>query len=304
MEQLFTPDNLVAFLTLTLLEIVLGIDNVIFIAILSSKLPVEQQARARSTGIGLAVITRIILLLGITWIMQLTEPLLPIFGNDLSGRDLILLVGGLFLIGKSTYEIHERLEVEEHSRVAKVVASFTAVILQIVLIDIVFSLDSVITAVGISGNLWVMVPAVVIAAAIMLLFAGAISNFVERHPTMKMLALAFLILIGVMLVIEGWNAEVAHELHLKNYAYFAMAFSFLVELINLRARGTGQAPVHLHNQPTLSEAASALAPVGAGAQPARSSTTATYRAPATTQSGGPRSDVRPARNLNRRRKKR
>lgn len=263
MEQLFTPDNLVALLTLTLLEIVLGIDNVIFIAILSAKLPVEQQARARTSGIGLAVFTRILLLLGITWIMQLTQPIFNLFNNDLSGRDLILLIGGLFLIGKSTYEIHEKLEVEEHSRTAKVVANFVAVIIQIVLIDIVFSLDSVITAVGISGNLWVMVPAVVIAAAIMLLFAGAVSSFVERHPTMKMLALAFLILIGSMLVIEGWNAEAAHELHLKNYAYFAMAFSFIVEMINLRVRSKSQAPVQLHNQPTLHELELAPAPVTA-----------------------------------------
>lgn len=266
MEQLFTPDNLVALLTLTLLEIVLGIDNVIFIAILSAKLPVEQQARARTSGIGLAVFTRILLLLGITWIMQLTQPLFGLFGNELSGRDLILLIGGLFLIGKSTYEIHEKLEVEEQSRTAKVVANFVAVIIQIVLIDIVFSLDSVITAVGISGNLWVMVPAVVIAAAIMLLFAGAVSSFVERHPTMKMLALAFLILIGAMLVIEGWNAEAAHELHLKNYAYFAMAFSFIVEMINLRVRTHAQAPVQLHNQPTLHQLELAPATVTAASQ--------------------------------------
>lgn len=251
MEQLFTADNLVALLTLTLLEIVLGIDNVIFIAILSAKLPVEQQPRARTIGIGLAVFTRILLLLGITWIMQLTQPLFNLFNNDLSGRDLILLIGGLFLIGKSTYEIHEKLEVEDHNSTTKVVANFAAVIIQIVLVDIVFSLDSVITAVGISGNLWVMVPAVVIAAAIMLLFAGAVSSFVERHPTMKMLALAFLILIGSMLVIEGWNAEAAHELHLKNYAYFAMAFSFIVEMINLRLRSKPSTPVQLHNQPTL-----------------------------------------------------
>lgn len=266
MEQLFTADNLVALLTLTLLEIVLGIDNVIFIAILSAKLPVDQQPRARTIGIGLAVFTRILLLLGITWIMQLTQPLFTLLNNDLSGRDLILLIGGLFLIGKSTYEIHEKLEVEDHSRTAKVMASFVAVIIQIVLVDIVFSLDSVITAVGISGNLWVMVPAVVIAAAIMLLFAGAVSSFVERHPTMKMLALSFLILIGSMLVIEGWNAEAAHQLHLKNYAYFAMAFSFIVEMINLRVRSKSQAPVQLHNQPTLHELELAPATVTASSQ--------------------------------------
>jgi predicted tellurium resistance membrane protein TerC len=249
MEELFTTQNLIAFLTLAALEIVLGIDNVIFIAILSSKLPVDQQARARTLGIGLAVGTRILLLLGITWVMQLTTPL--IWG--LSGRDLILIVGGIFLIGKSTYEIHEKIEAADHTqhRVPSTV-SFSGVITQIVLVDIIFSLDSVITAVGISGNLWVMVPAILIAAGMMLFFAGAISAYVERHPTMKILALAFLILIGTLLVIEGLLPEVAHEYHLKNYAYFAMAFSFLVELVNIQTRRNQ--PVHLHNQPTLAEA--------------------------------------------------
>jgi predicted tellurium resistance membrane protein TerC len=249
----FTTESIVALLTLILLEIVLGIDNVIFIAILSSKLPQEQQARARSLGIGLAVITRILLLLSITWIMQLTEPLFNLFGNDISGRDLILLVGGLFLIGKSTYEIHEKLEAVDHTGAAKVAASFVSVIIQIVLVDIVFSLDSVITAVGISGELVVMVTAILIAAAMMLFFAGPISAFVERHPTMKILALAFLILIGFLLVLEGWLHEAVGDLHLKNYAYFAMAFSFLVELINLQLRGKGQ-PVKLHNRPHMAEA--------------------------------------------------
>lgn len=277
MEQIFSPDNLVALLTLTALEIVLGIDNVIFIAILSSKLPVEHQARARTTGIAIAVLTRIVLLLGITWIMQLTQPLLTLFSNDLSGRDLILLIGGLFLIGKSTYEIHEKLEAAEHSQAARVVASFTAVIIQIVLVDIVFSLDSVITAVGISGNLWVMVPAVVVAAAVMLLFAGAISSFVERHPTMKVLALSFLILIGSMLVIEGWNQEAAEDLHLKNYAYFAMAFSFLVEMVNLRLRKQSKEPVQLHNQPSLQQVALTPATVTVGTTTATASTLAADR---------------------------
>jgi predicted tellurium resistance membrane protein TerC len=250
MADLFTAQNLVAFLTLAALEIVLGIDNVIFIAILSGKLPSEQQARARSLGIGLAVFTRILLLLGITWVMRLTQPLFW----GLSGRDLILIGGGLFLIGKSTYEIHEKVEAADHTQrpIPKTV-SFASVITQIVLVDIIFSLDSVITAVGISGNLWVMVPAVIIAAAVMLFFAGAISGFVERHPTMKILALSFLILIGTLLVIEGWLPEVAHEYHLKNYAYFAMAFSFVVELVNMRLRGSQ--PVQLHNQPTLPEEA-------------------------------------------------
>ena len=273
MDTLFTTTNLIALLTLTLLEIVLGIDNVIFIAILSSKLPADQQARARTTGIALAVITRILLLFGITWIMTLVQPLFTILGNGLSGRDLILLVGGLFLIGKSTYEIHEKLEADEHTQTTGYVSSFTAVIIQIVLVDIVFSLDSVITAVGISNNLWVMVPAVVIAAGVMLTFAGIISAFVEKHPTMKVLALAFLILIGSLLVIEGWNAEVAHELELKNYAYFAMAFSFLVEMVNLRLRKQSKTPVHLHNQPTLHPMELATTPVAAGSTTSGSAVT-------------------------------
>ena len=246
--ELFSAENLVALLTLLMLEIVLGIDNVIFIAILSGKLPKHQQARARSTGISLAVITRILLLLSITWIMRLTEPLFALGGHGISGRDLILLIGGLFLIGKSTFEIHEKLESTEHTGKAVVAASFASVIFQIILVDIVFSLDSVITAVGISGNLWVMVPAVVIAAGVMLFFAGPISGFVEKHPTMKILALAFLILIGFLLVLEGWLGHAVEELHLKNYAYFAMAFSFGVELINLRLRKSSQ-PVTLKNRP-------------------------------------------------------
>ncbi len=249
--ELFSAENLVALLTLLMLEIVLGIDNVIFIAILSSKLPQNQQARARTTGISLAVITRILLLLSITWIMRLTEPFIVLGGHGISGRDLILLVGGLFLIGKSTFEIHEKLESTEHSRATAVAASFASVIVQIVLVDIIFSLDSVITAVGISGNLWVMVPAVVIAAGVMLFFAGSISGFVERHPTMKILALAFLILIGFLLLLEGWLHEAVSELQLKNYAYFAMAFSFGVELINLRLRKSNQ-PVTLKNSPPAS----------------------------------------------------
>lgn len=255
MADIFTAEHIIALLTLVTLEIVLGIDNVIFIAILSGKLPEHQQARARTTGIGLAVITRILLLLSITFIMRLTEPMITLFGNGISGRDLILLVGGLFLIGKSTYEIHEKLESVEHTEtgVAKVAATFASVIFQIVLVDIVFSLDSVITAVGISGNLWIMVPAVVVAAGVMLWFSGPIAHYVERHPTMKILALAFLIMIGLMLVIEGWNPEAAHELHLKNYAYFAMAFSFGVEMVNLRLRKP-QEPVVLKNRPSIESA--------------------------------------------------
>jgi predicted tellurium resistance membrane protein TerC len=183
----------------------------------------------------------------------LTQPLFTIMGHAVSGRDLILLIGGMFLIGKSTYEIHERLETEDHRGATRVAASFASVIFQIILIDVVFSLDSVITAVGISGELIIMIPAVLVAAAMMLFFAGPISSFVERHPTMKILALAFLILIGFLLVLEGWLHKEVEQLHLKNYAYFAMAFSFLVELVNLQIRKKSEAPVQLHNQPHISE---------------------------------------------------
>lgn len=295
MDAIFSADNLVALVTLLALEIVLGIDNVIFIAILSGKLPVEQQARARTTGIGLAVITRLLLLLGITWIMGLQATLFSIFGNALSGRDLILLAGGLFLIGKSTYEIHEKLEADDHDRTTKVVATFAAVITQIVLVDLVFSLDSVITAVGMTNTLWVMVTAIIVAAGVMITFASAISSFVERHPTMKVLALAFLILIGSMLVIEGWNSEIAHNLHLKNYIYFAMAFSFIVEMINLQVRKQSQPPVHLHNQPTLQQAELASVAVAAGGSTTPSRATS---APASQQPSSQR-----AKKPNRRRNK-
>jgi predicted tellurium resistance membrane protein TerC len=256
--ELFTTQNLVAFLTLTALEIVLGIDNVIFVAILAGKLPAHQRDLGRRLGIGLAVISRILLLLAINWIMRLTEPVIAPFGNALSGRDLILLVGGLFLIGKSTFEIHEKLEAAEgrHSAAAQAV-TLASVLVQVIIVDIVFSLDSVITAVGISGVLAVMIPAILIAAAIMLFASGAIGRFVEEHPTMKMLALSFLILIGSLLVIEGWNAEAAHEMGLKNYGYFAMAFSFGVELLNMRIRKKAEEPVKLHNQPSVSEAEAA-----------------------------------------------
>jgi predicted tellurium resistance membrane protein TerC len=251
--ELFTVENLFAFLTLLALEIVLGIDNVIFISILSGKLPEVQRPRGRQLGLGLAVISRILLLLAIRWVQSLESlEVFTIFGNTISGKDLVLLLGGLFLIGKSTYEIHEKLEAEEHDKhgTGQAVTTLGAVIFQIVLVDVVFSLDSVITAVGIANNLTIMIAAILIAAAIMIFFAGSVSSFVERHPTMKMLALSFLILIGSMLVIEGWNPEAAHELHLKNYAYFAMAFSFGVEILNMRVRGTPK-PVKLHNQPTL-----------------------------------------------------
>jgi len=251
--EIFTSQNLIALLTLTALEIVLGIDNVIFIAILTGKLPEHQRALGRQLGIGLAVGTRIILLLFISWIMGLTKPLFEIFGNPISGRDLILLMGGLFLIAKSTYEIHDKLETVDHKQhdveaVKKV--SIGGVIIQVVLVDIVFSLDSVITAVGIADEVWVMIVAIVVAAGVMLAASGAISRFVEEHPTMKVLALSFLILIGVMLVIEGWSADLAHDLHLRNYIYFSMFFAFAVEVLNIRLRSQPNKPVKLHNQAT------------------------------------------------------
>jgi predicted tellurium resistance membrane protein TerC len=248
--ELFTVTSLVALLTLVALEIVLGIDNVIFIAILTGKLPPERQDRARQIGIGLAVFSRILLLLAISWVIGLTKPLFEIMGNEVSGRDLILLVGGLFLIAKSTHEIHEKLEAldDRESKTVAQATTFVSVLAQVVIIDIVFSLDSVITAVGISGELPIMITAILIAAVVMLVFAGAIARFVERHPTMKILALAFLILIGVLLVIEGWNPEAVEENQLKNYAYFAMVFAFLVEVVNIRLRRSDK-PVELHNRP-------------------------------------------------------
>lgn len=256
MEGLFTSENLVAFLTLGALEIVLGIDNVIFISILSGKLPPEQRQLGQRLGIGLAVVSRLMLLFAITWVQRLDgTDLFTIAGNGISGKDIVLLLGGTFLIGKSTYEIHEKLEGAEHGKHGtggKAVATLTQVIAQIVLVDVVFSLDSVITAVGISDNFTIMVTAIVLAAAIMVFFAGTVSDFVEKHPTTKILALAFLILIGSLLVFEGVNPEAAHDLHIKNYVYFAMAFSFIVELINIQFRKT-QKPVQLHNQPKLPE---------------------------------------------------
>ena len=230
---LWSAASLISLATLASLEIVLGIDNVIFIAILSGRLPVEQQAKARRLGISMAVISRLGLLLGISWVMGLTQPLFGLMGRAISGKQLILLLGGLFLIGKATYEIHDKLEGEEHHGAAggKTGATMASVIAQIMLIDIVFSLDSVITAVGMTPHVPIMMVAVVLAAAVMLVFAGPIANFVAKHPTMKMLALAFLILIGVMLVAEAFGQHVD-----KGYIYFAMAFSLLVELLNMRLR--------------------------------------------------------------------
>ena len=245
MEWLLDPQIWISLLTLTALEIVLGIDNIIFISILAGKLPHEQQAKARQLGLSLALITRILLLCSITWLMKLTAVLftLPVLNQGISGKDLILLVGGLFLIGKSVVEVHEKLEgVEGHANPVGRGGQFARVIIQILLLDIVFSLDSVITAVGMADNLAVMIAAVVIALGVMLLFAGAISDFVNRHPTLKMLALSFLILIGVTLVGEALGQHIP-----KGYIYFSMAFAFGVEMLNLRLRAKSQ-PVHLHAQ--------------------------------------------------------
>lgn len=241
MEWLADPQIWIAFATLTVLELVLGIDNVIFISILSGKLPAEQQPKARYIGLALALIMRVGLLFSLTWVMGLTAPLFTIFGYAISGRDLILIVGGLFLIGKSTHEIHGSLEGEEGHASKKVYASFAGVIVQIMLLDIVFSLDSVITAVGMVDNIWVMIAAVVISIIAMMLFAGSIGAFVQRHPTIKMLALSFLLLIGVTLIAEGLHQHIP-----KGYIYFAMAFSVVVELLNMRLRRKAE-PVHLHN---------------------------------------------------------
>ncbi|WP_420630494.1 TerC family protein [Candidatus Leptofilum sp.] len=258
MAELFTAQNLVAFLTLLALETVLGIDNVIFISILSGKLPENQRKQGQQLGIAFAVVSRILLLLAITWVQQLEgTDLFTIFGNTISGKDLVLLLGGMFLIGKSTYEIHEKLDTEEHGThsVREGMLTMSSMITQVLLIDLVFSLDSVITAVGISDSLPVMVAAIVLAAIIMVVFAGQVSSFIERHPSMKILALSFLILIGAMLVVEGWAHEAAEELHLKNYVYFAMAFSVIVDFLQLRFKSKQNKPVKLHNQPTLSDTA-------------------------------------------------
>jgi predicted tellurium resistance membrane protein TerC len=242
-DAFLTADGLIALLTLSVLEIVLGVDNVVFIAILTGRLPAAQQPLARRVGLTLALVIRIGLLFAITWIMGLTRPLFAVLGHDVSGRDLILLGGGLFLIFKATWEIYDKLEVE-HSEAAagRGRAAFASVLVQILLLDIVFSLDSVITAVGMAEHVSIMVAAMVIAMVVMLVSMGAVSGFVERHPSVKILALAFLLLIGVMLVAEGFGQHVS-----KGYIYFAMAFSLLVELLNLRYRKKRKA-VTLHHR--------------------------------------------------------
>jgi predicted tellurium resistance membrane protein TerC len=242
MEWLADPQIWIAFLTLTLLELVLGIDNIVFISILAGKLPSEQQSKARYVGLGLALGMRVILLFSLTWVIGLTAPLFTIFGQELSGRDLVLLIGGLFLLAKSTHEIHGSLEGEEGHKSAKIYPSLVGVLIQIALLDMVFSLDSVITAVGMVDNLWIMIAAVVVSIVFMMAFAGSIGAFVQKHPTIKMLALSFLILIGVTLIAEGLDQHIP-----KGYIYFAMAFSVLVEILNLRLRKVKTEPVHLHN---------------------------------------------------------
>ena len=240
MDALLTSEGLLALATLTALEIVLGVDNVIFISILAGKLPAHSQAMARRVGLAAAMLMRILLLFSLAWIIRLTAPLFTVSGYEISGRDLILLGGGLFLIGKATLEIHERLEGHESQGRRAPAPSFGAVILQIMLLDIVFSLDSVITAVGMANDLVIMVVAVILAVGVMMVSAGSISAFVSRHPTVKVLALSFLLLIGMSLVGEGLDLHIP-----KGYIYFAMGFSVFVEMINLRVRGTAQ-PVQLH----------------------------------------------------------
>lgn len=240
MEWLLEPQYIIALLTLTVLEIVLGIDNIIFISILAGKLPVEQRKKARIIGLALAMLTRIALLFSLTWIMRLTNPLFSLFGQVISWRDIILIVGGLFLLAKSTHEIHDKLEGVEGESSSKAFPSFKGVIIQIMLLDIVFSLDSVITAVGMVDKLAVMVIAVVIAVIFMMWFSGGISDFVEKHPTIKMLALSFLLLIGFTLIVEGLHQHIP-----KGYIYFAMAFSVFVETLNIKMRSKHTKPLEL-----------------------------------------------------------
>lgn len=247
MNWITDPQAWMALTTLTVLEIVLGIDNIIFISILASKLPVQQQRKARISGLAVAMLSRIALLFSLTWLMSLTVPLFFVFSRGISSRDIILIVGGLFLLGKSTLEIHDKLEGEEGHSSAKVRASFWGVIIQIFLLDIVFSLDSVITAIGMAERVGIMVTAVVIAVIFMMVFSGSVSNFVDRHPTIKMLALSFLLLIGVALIADGLGFHIP-----KGYIYFAMAFSVFVEMLNLKMRRRLVAPLRLR-QPYINE---------------------------------------------------
>lgn len=243
MEELISISGLVSFLSLTLMEIVLGIDNIVFISILVARLPQEQQPKGRTIGIGLALVVRILLLFGITWLIGASAPLFTVLDMPFSTRDLILIGGGLFLLYKSTTEIHHKLEGIEESNKDVKVASFSSVITQIILLDIVFSFDSILTAIGLVDNIWVMVAAVIISMGVMLLAAKSISSFIEKHPTVKMLALSFLLMIGVMLVLEGF------EVHIPKFAiYFAIFFSLFVEFLNIRAKKTPKETVDLHQR--------------------------------------------------------
>jgi len=240
MDWLGDPHAWIGFVTLAVLEVVLGIDNLIFISILVGKLPPRDQPLARRLGLGLAMLGRIGLLLSLSWVVRLTRPLFTVAGQEISGRDLVLIVGGLFLLAKSTHEIHDKLEGEEGHASGRVAPSFTSVMVQVMILDLVFSLDSVITAVGMVDRIAVMVAAVVTAVAVMMAFAGRVSDFIHRHPSVKMLALSFLLMIGVMLIAEGFDQHIP-----KGYVYFAMAFSVFVEALNIRMRRKA-APVHLH----------------------------------------------------------
>jgi len=238
MHDLLTIEALIAFLTLTALELVLGIDNIVFISILSDRLPKEERRKARTIGLTLAIVTRLALLFSLTWIMSLTKPLFTLLGHEISGRDIILILGGLFLIAKSTHEIHQKLESVEEVAVGQQ-TSFVSVIIQILLLDIVFSLDSVITAVGMVNQLAIMAAAIIVATIIMIISSHTIAEFVDRHPTIKMLALSFLVLIGVALIAEGFDREIP-----KGYIYFAMIYALIVEMLNMRFRKKSD-PVHL-----------------------------------------------------------
>lgn len=242
MEWLADPNAWIGLLTLTVLEIVLGIDNIIFISILAGKLPVRKQQRARQIGLGLAMLMRILLLLSLSWIIGLTRPLFALVGFEVTGRAIILIGGGLFLLAKSTHEIHNKLEGDDEERGGRAAPSLASVLVQIILLDMVFSLDSVITAVGMVDEIAVMIAAVVLAVAVMMMFAGTISGFVERHPTIKMLALSFLLLIGVNLIGEGLGFHIP-----KGYTYFSMGFAVFVEMLNIKLRRRKAIPVKLHN---------------------------------------------------------
>jgi len=246
MDWISSPEAWISLLTLTTLEVVLGIDNIIFIAILADRVPEASRDRARKLGLTLAVSSRVLLLLSIVWIMRLTEPLFTALGREISGRDLILIAGGIFLLAKSTREIHHKLEGEDGRDAGAGTVSFGSVLIQIMLLDVVFSLDSVITAVGIADHLSVMIIAVLLAGGFMIFAAGPVSEFVSQHPTVKMLALSFLLLIGMSLVAEGMHQHIP-----KGYVYFAMGFSIFVEMLNLRIKAK-RAPVHLRGAPTLS----------------------------------------------------